>query len=167
MAPRNACSHGPAGRSLRTIESDGTADRVVATTAALARFYWWSVIALTLAILFTGSYTGWKIVTGYRDRRNALADFGRNVRHQAEARHWRYEVVSAKDEGLLLYLRKTHFVKPVDAVAEWKAGNLDALVVLKEKAPAVMRDLEGASLSQLKSNEGEQRQEGRYVLITR
>ena len=108
------------------------------------------------------------MITGYRDHRNALAVFGRNVRHEAEAHHWRYEVVSAKDEGLLLYLRKTHFVKPADAITEWNAGNLDALVASKEKAAVLMRDLKGAALSQLQSNEREQHQQGRgYVLITR
>ena len=124
--------------------------------------------ALVFAILFTGGYTGWKVITGYRDHRDALAVFGRNVRHEAEAHHWRYEVVSAKDEGLLLYLRKTHFVKPADAITEWNTGNLDALVASKEKAAVLMRDLQGAALSQLQSNEREQNQQGRgYVLITR
>ena len=132
------------------------------------RRYFWTVAALAFAILSTGGYTGWKVITGYRDHRNALAVFGRNVRNQAEARHWRYEVASAKDEGLLLYLQKTHFVKPADAVTAWNSGNLDGLVASQEKASALMRDLKGAALSQLRSNEGEQDQQGReYVLITR
>ena len=168
VAPRNSCSHGPVGRSSQKFEPDETAHRAVATGTPLARVYRWSAIALAFAILFTGGYTGWKVITGYRDHRNALAVFGRNVRHEAEAHHWRYEVVSAKDEGLLLYLRKTHFVKPADAVTEWNAGNLDALVASKEKAAVLMRDLKGAALSQLQSNEREQHQQGRgYVLITR
>jgi hypothetical protein len=126
------------------------------------------VAAVVLAMLFTGGYTGWKVITGYRDQRNALAVFGRNVRHEAEARQWRYEVVSAKDEGLLLYLQKTHFVQPADAITEWNTGNLDALVASKEKAAVLMRDLQGAVLLQLQSNEREQREQGRgYVLITR
>jgi len=141
---------------------------LLAAQVALARVYRWSAFALAFAILFTGSYTGWKIITGYRDHRDALAVFGRNIRHEAEAHHWRYEVVSAKDEGLLLYLRKTHFVKPADAVTEWNTGNLDALVASKEKAAVLMRDLQGAALSQLQSNEREQHHQGRgYVLITR
>ena len=135
---------------------------------AARRPYLWSAIALAFAILFTGGYTGWKVITGYRDHRDALAVFGRNVRHEAEARRWRYEVVSAKDEGLLLYLRKTHFVKPVDAILEWNTGNLDALVASKEKAAVLMRDLQGAALAQSQSHQRKQRQEGRgYVLITR
>ena len=141
---------------------------LLAAQVALARVYRWSAIALAFAMLFTGGYTGWKMITGYRDQRNALAVFGRNVRHEAEARQWRYEIVSAKDEGLLLYLQKTHFVKPADAITEWNTGNLDALVASKEKAAVLMRDLQGAALSQLESNGREQHHPGRgYVLITR
>ena len=141
---------------------------LLAAQVALARVYRWSAIALAFAIFFTGGYTGWKVITGYRDHRDALAVFGRNIRHEAEAHHWRYEVVSAKDEGLLLYLRKTNFVKPADAITEWNTGNLDALVASKEKAAVLIRDLQGAALSQLQSNEREQHQQGRgYVLITR
>jgi len=130
--------------------------------------YLWTVAALVLAIVFTCGYTSWKVITGYRDHRNALAVFGRNVRHEAEAHHWRYEVVSAKDEGLLLYLRKTHFVEPTDAIAEWNAGNLDALVASKEKAAFLMSELKGDAIAQSQPNKREQHQEGRgYVLITR
>ena len=32
-------------------------------------------------MLFTAGYTGWKVVTGYRDHRDALAAFGKNVRY--------------------------------------------------------------------------------------
>ena len=152
VAPRISYSHGPAGRSSRLRVSNEEL----------------GIIALAVAILFTGGYTGWKIITGYRDQRNALAVFGRNIRHEAEAHHWRYEVVSAKDEGLLLYLRKTHFVKPADAVTEWNTGNLDALVASKEKAAVLMRELKGDARAQSQPNEREERHQGRgYVLITR
>jgi hypothetical protein len=141
---------------------------LLAAQVALARVYRWSTIALAFAILFTGGYTGWKVITGYRDHRDALAVFGSNIRHEAEAHHWRYDVVSAKDEGLLLYLRKTHFIKPADAITEWNTGNLDALVASKENAAVLMSDLQGAALSQRQSNEREQNHQGRgYVLITR
>jgi hypothetical protein len=124
-------------------------------------------ITLIFAILFTGGYTGWKVIAGYRDHRDALAVFGRNVRHEAEAHHWRYEVVSAKDEGMLLYLRKMHFFEPANAVTEWNAGNLDALVASKEKAAVLMNELKGDALAQSQLNEREQQQESRgYVLIT-
>ena len=168
VAPRNSCSHGPVDCPSRSVGSAETGHRPVATKDTLTRIYRWSTVALLLAILFTGGYTGWKVITGYRDHRDALAVFGRNIRHEAERHHWRYEVVSAKDEGLLLYLRKTHFVEPADAVTEWNTGSLDALVASKEKAAVLMRDLTAAALSQLQLNEREQHQQGRgYVLITR
>ena len=135
---------------------------------AAHRSYLWTVASLVLAIVFTCGYTGWKVITGYRDHRNALAVFGRNARHEAEAHHWRYEVVSAKDEGMLLYLRKTHFVDPTDAITEWNAGNLDALVASKEKAAVLMSELKDDAHAQSQPNGREQHQQGRgYVLITR
>ena len=124
-------------------------------------------IALAFAILFTGGYTIFKVLSGYRDHRDALVVFGRNVRHEAEAHRWRYEVLAAKDEGLLLYLQKTHFIEPDRAVAEWNGGNLDALVASTEKAPALLGELRGASLSNLKSNERSKEQEQDYIVITR
>jgi len=122
-------------------------------------------IALALAIFFTGGYTVFKVISGYRDHRDALVVFGKNVRHEAEAHRWRYEVLSAKDEGLLLYLRKTHFIEPDRAVIEWNRDNLDALVASAEQAPALLGELRGALLSSLKSGKKEQGRD--YVLITR
>ena len=129
--------------------------------------YRWSAVALLLSILVTGSYTISKVVSGYRNHRDALVVFGREVRHEAKARHWRYEAVTAKDEGLLLYLRKTHFIEPDRAVGEWNGGNLDALVATTEKAPALMRELHDAVLSRLRSNERKGERGQAYVLITR
>jgi 4-amino-4-deoxy-L-arabinose transferase-like glycosyltransferase len=129
---------------------------------AARRLYLWTTTTLALAVLFTGGYTGWKVITGYRDHRDALAVFGRNIRLEAEVRSSRYEVVSAKDEGLLLYLRKTRFVEPVDAITEWNNGNLDALVASTEKARTLMPKLSEAVLSESKQARAKE-----YVLITR
>jgi 4-amino-4-deoxy-L-arabinose transferase-like glycosyltransferase len=146
------------------LQRQSSSDRPV---GAALRPYLWSVIALAFAIFFTGGYTIWKVVTGYRDHRNGLAAFGRDVRREAEAHHWRYGVVSAKDEGLLLYLWKTHFIDPDRAVAEWNAGSLDALVASTEKAPGLMSQLRGAAVSQLKSTERKKEQGTGYILIMR
>ena len=160
IASRNF-SHGSAGASSRSCESDEIAHRPVTTTTALTQIYRWSALALALAILFTTGYTGWKIVTGYRHQRDALAVFGRNVRREAESHHWRYEVVSARDEGLLLYLQKMHFIDPQLAVTEWNNGSLDAVVVSAEKATMLIPRFEGAAVS-----EQTRAQQGDYVLIT-
>lgn len=162
IAARTSCSHGSVSRPSKSFESDPTAHRAVATENAVTRIYRWSALVLIVAILFTGGYTIAKVVTGYRDHRDALVVFGRNVRHEAETRHWHYEVVSAKDEGLLLYLRKTHFIEPQRAVTEWNNGTLDALVASKEKATMLMPNLQGAFLS-----ESKEPQARHYVLITR
>jgi 4-amino-4-deoxy-L-arabinose transferase-like glycosyltransferase len=161
VAPRN-CSHGPAGHSLRSSKSDETAHGAVATQNPPTHLYRWSALAVAFAILFTGGYTIFKVITGYRDHRNALAVFGKNIRDEAEVRHWRYEVVSAKEEGLLLYLQKTHFIEPQHAVIEWNNGNLDALVTSTEKAKTLMPKLRGAVLSESKAV-----QPLNYILITR
>ena len=162
IAKQNSCSHGPVGRPSRSVESAETGHRPVATEAALTNIHRWSAVALLFAILFTGGCTIFKVVTGYRDHRDALAVFGRNVRHEAEARHWRFEVVSARDEGLLLYLRKTHFIEPQLAVTEWNSGNLDALIASTNKATTLMPKLAGAVISESKRTQVKD-----YVLITR
>ena len=164
---RPSCSHGSASRSSTRTEFELTGHRPVATGDAAMNLYRWTAVALLLSILFTGGYTTWKVVTGYRHHQNALVVFGKDVRREMEAHHWHYEVVSAKDEGLLLYLRKTHFTEPDVAIAEWNRGNLDALVASTEKAPSLMRQLRAPVLSQVKSAERIEEQGRGYVLITR
>jgi hypothetical protein len=171
-----ACSHGPASRLSTNVDSSSTgrspsqgcgeAGRQVATENA-GSVYRWAAAALVLSVLFTGGYTISKVISGYRHHRDALAIFGREVRREAAAHHWRYEVVSARDEGLLLYLQKPHFVEPDDAVAEWNRGKLDALIASTEKTPGLMRELRDAAPSQLKSSERTKEQGTSYVLITR
>jgi 4-amino-4-deoxy-L-arabinose transferase-like glycosyltransferase len=147
---------------LLAAQISGRDDALRRSVGAARRPYLWTVAALALAILFTGGYTVVKVLTGYREHRNALAVFGRNVRHEAEARHWHYEVVSAKDEGLLLYLRKAHFIERQRAVTEWNNRTLDALVASREKATTLMPNLQGAVLSESKKPQALD-----YVLITR
>ena len=164
IARCNSCSHGSVSRHSNGDDFDWTGHRPVATERKAPHVLRWSVIAVMVAIFFTGGYTVFKLISGYRDHRDALVVFGRNVRHEAEAHHWRYEVVSAKEEGLLLYLRKTHFIEPDRAIIEWNAGNLDALVASTEKAPALLGELRDAALSSLNSGKKEQGRD--YVLIT-
>jgi hypothetical protein len=144
----------------------GETDRPVATESCARHIHRWTAVALIVSILFTGGYVTWKTIAGYRDRRDALAIFGRDVRREAEARHWRYEVVATKDEGLLLYLQKTHYIQLDDAVAEWNAGNLDALVVSMEKAAGLVPQLSG-TVSRSKTSERKEEEGTGYVLIVR
>jgi 4-amino-4-deoxy-L-arabinose transferase-like glycosyltransferase len=131
------------------------------------RVYRWSAVALFLSILLTGGYTISKVFSGYRDHRDALVVFGREVRHEAETHHWRYEVIGGKDEGLLLYLRRLSFVEADDAIAKWKTGVIDAVVTPDEEQPRLLRDLEGSVPSRIHSQpENDDRTPG-YVLLTR
>lgn len=174
---RVICSHGSVSRASTSVDSDLTdhppspdyseAGRLVARKNLATRIYCLAAVALPVSILFTGGYVTWKVITGYRDHRDALAIFGRDVRREAETRRWRYEVVSARDEGLLLYLQKLHYIEPDRAVTEWNAGNLDALVASSEKARGLMPQLRGAILGQLRLSERPKEQGTSYVLITR
>jgi 4-amino-4-deoxy-L-arabinose transferase-like glycosyltransferase len=129
-------------------------------------FYRWSMAALCLSILFTGCYTAFKIVSGYRDHRDALVKFGRAVCEAAANHHWRYEAISGSDEGMLLYLQKLHFIEPGRAVAAWNGGTLDALVVPAEAAVSYLGSLRNASLSPLQSTEKRDERGKGYLLLT-
>ena len=131
------------------------------------RPYLWVVIALLLSILFTSGYTVAKVVSGYRDHRDALVVFGREVCHEAAVRHWRYEAISGSDEGMLLYLQKTHFIEPKEAISEWNRDALDALVAPAEEGPRLMSELKNASLSPLRPVERKKQRGKSYVLLTR
>jgi hypothetical protein len=161
------CSPGSMSHHQIGSNTDPTSYRPKATDNVLTRIYVSGAIALVFAIFFTGGYATWKVVTGFRDHRDRLATFGRAVRSEAKAHQWRYEVVSANEEGLLLYLQKTRYIPPGRAVAEWNAGSLDALIISTEEAPSLMPQLRGATVSQLKSRESKKEQGTGYVLITR
>ena len=126
-----------------------------------------SAAALFLSMLFTGCYAAFKIVSGYRDHRDALVKFGRSVCDAAAQHHWRYEAIPGSDEGMLLYLQKTHFIQPERAIADWNRGTLDALVVSADQAVTYLGNLRNASLSPLQSTEKKDERGKGYVLITR
>src|SRR5262249_51541636 len=116
----------------------------------------WSAAALLFSILFTGSYSTGKMLSGYRYNANHLKVFSRAVNEQAVAHHWRYEVIAGGaggSEGMLLYLQKPHFIKPDEAIQEWNREALDALVVPKNKISELMRELHNAAISPLRSND--------------
>ena len=131
------------------------------------RVYQWSAAALLLSILVTSGYTIAKVISGYRGHRDALVIFGREIRHQAEAHHWRYDAIRARDEGMLLYIERTHFIPPDEAIRKWNSDALDALVVSTDEAPALIRELSNASLSQIRPAERKNEQALGYVLLTR
>jgi hypothetical protein len=129
----------------------------------------WSAAALFFAFLFTGGYTLWKVVPGYRDHRDALARFGRTVFHECRAHHWRYEAISPSvgGNGMLPYLEKTHFIEADEAKKEWNSGAIDALVVPTADAPRLEGELQTAPLSPLRSARRKGERGKGYSLLTR
>lgn len=124
----------------------------------------WLGPALVFAIVFTGGYAAWKIGSARQERSDSLARFGAQVREEAKAHDWRYGLVGGREEGMLLYLRRDHFLSPNDAAAEWKAGRLDALVVRDQPARAWLEMLPGAELRLVSEKGGDL---PRYTLFVR
>ncbi|MGI8820493.1 MAG: ArnT family glycosyltransferase [Chthoniobacterales bacterium] len=127
----------------------------------------WSVIALGVAAVGSSIYTAQRVLPGYRSQEGALVQFGKEVRQEAAAHAWRYEVIGGKEEGLLLYLRRTRFISPVEAAARWSAGTLDALVVPAGELPALALMLPGAKRGGIEGAVTIHGSERRYVLLTR
>ncbi|MEO6971446.1 MAG: hypothetical protein ABI217_11190 [Chthoniobacterales bacterium] len=111
-----------------------------------ARMRPWLASALIFGVLFTGGYVAWKIGQARHERSDALVQFSRKVRGQAAQHGWRYEVVGGREEGMLLYLRRPHFLSADDALQQWNAGQIDALVVRNQPRPAWGELLPGARL---------------------
>jgi 4-amino-4-deoxy-L-arabinose transferase-like glycosyltransferase len=120
-----------------------SAARIDAWTTSLRR---WLAIALVFACLFTAGYAAWKIASALHARSDALVQFSQQVRKEAAEYDWRYAVVGGREEGMLLYLRRDHFLAPNDAVTQWNSGQLDALVVRNQPARPWLEQLPGAQL---------------------
>jgi hypothetical protein len=96
-----------------------------------------AVFAISFATIFTGTYAVMRVVDGYRNHRDALVKFGREVRRIASAEHLRYEVLPGRDESLLLYLQRPRFFR-LNLNGELCAGcdyGFDALVVPLDEEP--------------------------------
>lgn len=127
----------------------------------------WSAVALIFAALFSAGNSAFRIASGYRDHRHALSIFGKTVRKQAEANHWRIEAIGESDEGLPLYLGRPRFLRLERAIAEWNAGRLDALAVPANEVPALLRVLRDVAAPSLQSGERRNLRRPNYVLLTR
>jgi 4-amino-4-deoxy-L-arabinose transferase-like glycosyltransferase len=123
-------------------------------------------IALLLAVIYSSGYTAQKIATAFREDRDAFARFGRAAVKETAAHNWRYAVVGGEDEGMLLYVRQTEFLEPYQAVADWNAGKLDALVAPDDETEELLPQLHGAPRKFLTSAPAGRYQK-RYFLLAR
>jgi 4-amino-4-deoxy-L-arabinose transferase-like glycosyltransferase len=96
-----------------------------------------AAFAIIFAAIFTGAYAAMRVIDGYRNHRDALVKFGREVRRIATAEHLRYEILPGRDESLLLYLQRPRFFR-LNLNGELCAGcdyGFDALVVPLDEEP--------------------------------
>src|SRR5438552_248886 len=140
--------------------------RFMADEKQRTRNFRWVTATLTVAVFFSAGYVASRVFSGYRDHRDALSIFGRQVREGAATDHWRYEAVGATDEGLPLYLMRPHFLPTDRAVAEWNAGKIDALAVPENQVPQLMRELHD-STRRFESAQRKNLRRPNYVLLTR
>jgi hypothetical protein len=93
-----------------------------------------AAFAIIFAAVFTGAYSAMRVIGGYRNHRDALVKFGRQVRRIATAEHLRYEILPGRDESLLLYLQRPRFYTRITETTTAPPG-LDALVVPTDEEP--------------------------------
>jgi hypothetical protein len=124
-------------------------------------------IAIVFACLFTTGYALGKIVLGYRQNSAAFATFGEAVRQEAAVHGWNYEIVGGEDEGMALYLRRTEFIEPDQAAAEWNSGKLDGLVVPDDELNELLPRLQGAVPSRIGWSGRAGNYRKRYIFLVR
>ena len=88
-----------------------------------------AIIATILACIITVSAATYEIADNSRHDQGALVRFGNHARTLAAANPARLVVISGRDEGMLLYTRKLSFTKPDAALAQWRKGEIDWLVM--------------------------------------
>lgn len=124
-------------------------------------------LAIILGAVFLSGYMVKKVAVAYREHRDAFAVFGREVVKVTAAHGWRYGVVGRDDEGVLLYVRQTEFLRPGQAAADWNAEKFEALVVPEDKFEEVRSQLKGAEPRKVLSSEPAGRYRKRYFLLVR
>jgi 4-amino-4-deoxy-L-arabinose transferase-like glycosyltransferase len=124
----------------------------------------WLRVTLLFALLYTAGYAAWKITSAYRSRNDALVRFSSAVRAEAAQHRWNFGVVGRQEEGMLLYLRRDHFLSPNDAEEQWRAGKLDAVVVRDQPARDWPALLPGA---ELRASSAKAKDLPRYSLFVR
>jgi 4-amino-4-deoxy-L-arabinose transferase-like glycosyltransferase len=131
----------------------------------------WTAGALVFAVMFTASYSAFKVISGYHEHRDSLVVFGNAVRREVATHDWRFEIIrgdkSTGTDGLFLYLQKLQFIEFDDAVKKWNDGEINALVTTPDDATKLVGQLEGASISSLRSTPQKHARTPTYVLITR
>jgi 4-amino-4-deoxy-L-arabinose transferase-like glycosyltransferase len=125
----------------------------------------WTALALLLGGLGWAGYAVWKVDRAYRHDQGALVEFAKSVRAEAQAHDWRYEVMGGEQEGMLLYLQRSHFLKNDEVIAKWNAGEINAVVAPRRERAVLLRDLRGSVPSPLQSWRKGEKKAPHYILL--
>ncbi len=128
---------------------------------------WAAMISVVAAAALSAGYALAKVIPAYRQHRDAYVTFARRIREEANAQRLRYVVIGGEDEGMLLYLRKTNFVQPPDAVADWKNGTIDAVVAPEAQLAWLTANMPGATSSRIGISLPAGNHGTRYALLVR
>jgi hypothetical protein len=127
----------------------------------------WCGASVAVAFVFSGAYSAYKIFDGYRNHDDALVRFGGKVRDVAASRVLQYESLRCKDEGMLLYLRRLHFLDRDAAIADWRAGKFNAVVAPNEEVPQLLTELPAAEVQLQSEPRRDEAEAARYSLLVR
>lgn len=101
-----------------------------------------AIVCAVLGVPIAGGYAGWRIAESVKTDARALVRFGEVVQETVQDQHDRLAVVNARDEGLLLYIDQERFVSLEDALALWKSGRIEWIVIGEDYFSKVRRKLE-------------------------
>ncbi len=127
----------------------------------------WSALTLVAAGVMASAHVATNVFASYRGHEDSLVRFGAAVRKKAQENGWRYGVIGRNEEGLLLYLRREHFLEVDDAIRRWQAGELDALVIPAAKLPALREALPDAFPTDLEAAINLDQHVRHYLLLRR
>ena len=126
----------------------------------------WCAVTLLAALIYTSSYTTLRIVSGVRKHLDALVKCGCEFRALATENHWRYAVLKSSTEALVFYLEVPGFTPENDAVQDWNAEKLDALIGSEKRIQSVLPELDDSSILQSEFCQ-KIRGQKRYIVLQR
>lgn len=144
---------------------------LVATMAARAeaevprQLQRWAAAALCFAALFGGGYSLLRTFGSFRADQGALVRFGRQAQALAAAAPERLAVVNARDEGMVMYAGALRFSSSEEAIAGWRTGTIDWLLLGEKTRRKLESQLTGTRVvAELPSVRNKA---GAYVLLGR
>jgi hypothetical protein len=105
------------------------------------------VLVPTLAVLaLVGNvgYSAWICLENHRTAQGGLVAFGEQSRHLAHDLGTSFAIVRPRDEGMMLYARKTKFLHPAEARNRWRKGELHAAILPMDEWTSAKESYPGA-----------------------